>query len=505
MANYEDLKYSGVTDSTILNTAITTAVSTAPGASSKSFTVSSNGSAGDVVQLASSGTVDVVGITLVPGEFPGTVTESYSDMSASDASSVAWDPDQDDMFLSVTINNYKTYIYAWRHNADGSLTWVASSEIYSSYSSTQVEFVPNSPGRFIIVCNTNSTVFAQSGTLNGSTIVMHNDQTQISSVARRYSQAIEFAFDPAQTGVAVVIYSTNIGQHVITSISMDVNGIITPSSESTALVNTYSFANIAFNPAADGTFIFHTVSTEETIYGSVSGNTVVISANTGLWDSQILPSPMAWDSSNANRYISIEGEYVKYWSTDGSSKIWITSTRMLEAGWNPITPLSAAHVYIRESVIPGKFLIFMRTDDREAFIFEADVTSGAIVLGTLTKIEENTTSSINTGNAMAIHPISNKFAVSYAPNQQDLTFLVGTLDLQTTRYDADKIVGILNSNVVAGSSATVLMDGAIFNGFVGLTPGSMYYVNANGLSDISTSGNTQIGKSISSTELHIIL
>jgi hypothetical protein len=524
MANYDQLKYSGITGSNSLSSVVSTEISSTPGVlNSSEFVAGASCTAGDVMMLVTDGTVSPITETTTTSTTSGGISVPDSVVSTFSAYPgsvrVVFNPHVANQFLVAYgdgLNSWNGFLVVGTIT-NGVITYgtpVVFATGPNSYKT--LSFDPNTAGQFIIQYqNVGWPTYGAGikvGTLSGSTITLGGLVT-IPDAANYISAK----FNPSVANQILISYHKNnwtsssypgylkVGTISGTSITFG------PELQNPGSGALY-YEMFEFDPNRPGEFVITYTSSNElkSRYGSISGTTVSLSnyeyTHPGFTD-DFYPSIDFFKGAN------------------GQSNFVIVTTSHIMTGYNqgtglaygsPIAlPAEISTGYINMVTCSEDTFTVMTTGSSKVMTGNKPITSGSNVtidsiIQTLPALhlDMDTQGVRNMGH----NPHVPGEFVFVAANTSTTELVSYTLEVAgpttttttTTNFDANAILGVSQGSSDSGENVSVLFTGGIDASRSGLTVGTQYYVQEDGsVSESSAAPAVLLGKAISTTKIQL--
>lgn len=523
MANYDELKYSGITGSTTLATTVETTVASTTGTST--FTASGAIAVGDIIMMKTDGTVEAI-TEASAEEIPKGTAAEISTLSTSKFPAAAFDPANpnnlvimpgDGTVMAITIDN-DGVVTATGTPVDAQITGDRYGE---------VKFDPHNAGRFIVISSDNSSSSATSqmklfslsgltitmGTYNASLYSMESDSPSIDwdpFVANRlYGCATLWSgtSNYGSTASVVTLSDNTVNASISVGSRYKPNGYVSGSGGNSLtacpvvqnrLYYCQQDGGGGYDPqmwvaTASGTAISFVSQAELTTVGGSN------SRSNGTRQYRVLIDE---DNSTA---VSTKGVVIYNASSSVYARSFtVSATNAISMGAQYTIAAAGVTWNIDAAINPSNTSEF-------AVVASGYNVDANIVYGSFdgTTVTVNTSYTYSAGanypraGAMAFRPGTSKFTAVYGQNDSKYYTIGGVLPFGVANFDSTRVFGIANAAAADTESVSVLMTGGVYDGFTGLIPGKTYYVdNGSNLTQTSTD-NAMIGKAISTTAIQV--
>ena len=436
-----------------------------------------------------------------------------------------------------------------------------SKYVFSTASTAPVDinFDPNTAGKFVVSYNSGGNGYAAVGTVVGTTISFG---AAVSFNAINTSP-LSMAFDPNNTNKFAVAYSDSTGGGRVSAIVGTVSGTsVTFGARYQLSANSSSYLSISFDPNTANKFVVAYKDNDTTygtaIIGTISGTSISYgskyvfnSAGTTNYDT------VAYDPSTANKFVvvyangnssyataklgTVSGTSISFGGAAVFNAAWCgdqtlafdpnTSGKFVAAcfdGDNGSAGTANVGTYSGTTITFGAEYVFNAgSTSRPRLSFDPDTANkfvvvyrdagnssyGTAIVGTVsgTSISYGSEIITNAGssswNVISFDPNTpGKFVGVYedGSNSSYGTAFVGQLaaTVSATNLTATNFIGMPDKAYASGATATVAVQGGVSTNQTSLTIGSTYYVQSNGtLATSASTPSVEAGKAISATSL----
>jgi hypothetical protein len=529
MANYEDLKYSGLTGSAALANVV---IDTTNAISVSTIMANNEIAIGDVVMLNADSTVSSI-TNALPQEIPRGTSHVISPISTTKFPASAFDPANPNNMLIMACDGSVLVVTL---DADGVVTAIGTPiTLNSNYSARygEVKFDPHVPGRFAIVMADNSVSSGYPriilGSLSGLTVTLGSTNTLFNAYM---SDAPAIDWDPHATnrmyGCSTLwsssnnnTYGTNVNvvtlsNNTITS-TISVNTRYRPNNYAAGSGNTITACPIVpnrmFYMQQDGAqsykatmWVATTTGTNILFPSSVTAGT----GNGNNWkDTGSRQFRVLIDTDNSTAILT-KGImfYANTYYDLNARSFTVSATNAISMG-PELTVYSGVVSGFEATLNPtntSQWALTASTSGINGVMMHGSFDGSTITYGGVEGIDFHTyatTDAVNAGT-IAFRPETSQFTSLYVTTAGSYSAIGGTLVYGTANFDADLVLGISKSAAMPTEYANVVVDGGIADGMVGLIQGKDYFIGNDGtMTYVNTATNVRVGKAVSSTSIKI--
>jgi len=525
MANYEDLKYSGLTGSMALTNAV---IDTTNALSVSTIMANNEIAIGDVVMMNTDGTVSSITSSL-PQEIPRGTSHVISPISNTKFPASAFDPSNtgnmiimsgDGTIVAVTLNDVNEV------TAMGTPV-----NIHSYYSSRygEVKFDPHNPGRFALIMSDNGVSSGRPavilGSLSGLTIAIGSNSALYSmssdcgaidwdphATNRMYACGTRWSGNSNYGSTVNVLTLSN---NTITS-TISVHPMGRPNNYGAGSGSTITACPIVpnrmFYMQQDGAQSYKATMWVATTTGTTLSFPSSVTAGTGAGNNYR-------DSGSRQFRVLIDTDNSTALLTKGimfyANYFYLYARSFTVSATNAITMGPQLKVY--GSTVSGfeatlnptntsQWTLTASTSGIKGVMMHGSFDGSTITYGGVEGIDFHTyatTDAVNAGT-IAFRPETSQFTSLYVTNIGSYSAIGGTLAYGIANFDADLVIGVSTSAAMPTEYANVVVDGGIADGLAGLIQGKDYYIGNDGtMTYVNTATNVRVGKAVSSTSIKI--
>jgi uncharacterized membrane protein len=519
MANYEDLKYSGLAESAMLNTLATnttnlqtevTTLSETGGSSKADFVAAGTLPNGTPVILKADGTVEAVGT-------PAEVMPIAFNTSMIAYVSSSFDPNTAGKFvIAYQDTGNSSYGKAIVGTVSGTTMTFGTEVVFNAGSTnmTSISFDPNTAGTFVIAysdAGNSSYGKAIVGTVSGTSIsfgagyVFHSGSTA----------HISIVFDPNTARKFIVAYTdqssspTQPGRAKVCTVS---GTYISVGGANTFNAATSHYMSIAFDPNTAGKFVIAYRDYNNSYNGTAMVGTMPVSGTYISFGTAVVFNAGSTNYISSSFDPNTAGKFVIAYRdagnlSRGTAIVGTVSGTSISFGTKQVFNSDYDYTYhISLSFDPntaGKFVIAYCDNHNSGYgmVIEGTVYGTAMTFGTAVVFNAGSTYHIS----LSFDPnMTDKFVIAYrdANNGNYGTALLSGLEPEVSNLTADNFMGLSTAAYTDAEIATITLPAGMSTNQSGLTQGAVYYVQTDGtLATTPDDPSVIVGKAISSTSL----
>jgi hypothetical protein len=504
MANYEDLKYSGLTGSVTLSSAVEQTVGTMDSVVSGSvaYTAANDVVAGDAVVMNSSGEIEHITVESA-GSLTGALDDGLSSsVTHGNQGSVSIDPNDSNKFIVAHTNNIRIGTI---DPTSGAVTLSASTSFDGRNTELAVvRYVPGDSTRAVVVyrdgTKVNNTYYGRMRviTISGTTCTLGSETTFDTGAWHS-----TFEFDPFDSNRFMIVHTTYTAR-VITATVCTVSGTSISTGVDTIIHADdgvwVGYPNIAWNTDVQGKVLlshlrYDTIA-QELISLSVSGTTITLDGISFSLPNGVA-APVAIYHHSGDDYV------IKYrWSgaaTDAGIAV-ATVAATITIG----TFVGVSRTVIVK--IGGGYAIVGELNDM-INVNAVDIAGSVVTIGS--NITTSNVSSYN-GSPYSVDGNVDKIVYLFPYTGGTNAAIVGQITpaMSASSVDnfgiGDTVFGIASATVASGATVDVVINGGTYDGLTGLIPGKKYYVQSDGaISQVSLAPAVILGRAMSTTAIKI--
>jgi hypothetical protein len=464
---------------------------------------------GDKVILQSDGTVKVVGLDSISLALPAASSVQYYSASTG-RSFIQTNPYNTSQFVVAYTLGSNDYAYCVVGTVTGTVISFNTPTAFSTVASTitGLTFDKKTSGSFVVAFHTSSTEYGTVivGNISGSSLTFGTPVVYYSGEAT----LVAVAFDPTAAGVFVITfragsYSINSGIAIVGTVS---STTVSFGSGTTVNGGRTTVYDIQFDPNQTGTFIITYGDNSSSNYGTLiagtrSGNSLSFGSEyrldnryaTGIFlsfDPHTSGRFMVGftDSGSSNKGVTMVGTISGNSISLGSAQVFNTSNT---DHVNPVWDTSTANA----------FILIYRNYGNNGYgtVIQGTVSSTTATFGTNTVYVSVSTSwptPIDIGSNIG------KIVVTYKDitNSGAGTAILLQLPAQITNLTSTNLLGIAQATVADTETLKVETLGGLSTNLSGLTIGSKYYVQDDGTTTTSSSGQF-LGRAVTATTINM--
>jgi hypothetical protein len=482
------------------------------GGSGKSIELVASGalSNGDKVILQSDGTVKVVGLDSISLALPAASSVQYYSASTG-RSFIQTNPYNTSQFVVAYTLGSNDYAYCVVGTVTGTVISFNTPTAFSTVASTitGLTFDKKTSGSFVVAFHTSSTEYGTVivGNISGSSLTFGTPVVYYSGEAT----LVAVAFDPTAAGVFVITfragsYSINSGIAIVGTVS---STTVSFGSGTTVNGGRTTVYDIQFDPNQTGTFIITYGDNSSSNYGTLiagtrSGNSLSFGSEYRLDNRYATGIFLSFDPHTSGRFMvgftdsgSISNKGVTMVGTISGNSISLGSAQVFNTSntdhVNPVWDTSTANA----------FILIYRNYGNNGYgtVIQGTVSSTTATFGTNTVYVSVSTSwptPIDIGSNIG------KIVVTYKDitNSGAGTAILLQLPAQITNLTSTNLLGIAQATVADTETLKVETLGGLSTNLSGLTIGSKYYVQDDGTTTTSSSGQF-LGRAVTATTINM--